>query len=262
MNTDDIKTHYNSAAQNRDTRLKSQSGNVAQFNHRIRERVIARFLKRFAPYSEGIDIGTGTGVWAEILARMTSKVLGVDFAEENIRIASINAEHLGLNERVSYALGNAQTLEHIPSGRHDVAIQISVLQHLPDKAGSIARIEEILSPGGVLVMLVHNRKCVYNRNLRLQQKREKRLSVNEYVSLPELLALVRGVGLEVVEVRHCWLFVNDLVYLGASWPLLRPLAPVRRVAVELLALLDQMLGGSYVLSPLFREIVILARKPD
>lgn len=262
MNTDDIKMHYNSAARNRDTRLKGGACNVAQFNHRIRERVVTRFLKRFAPYTEGIDIGTGTGVWAEILSQMASKVLGVDFAEENIRIASCNAEHLGLNDRVSYALGNAQTLEHIPSGRYDVAIQISVLQHLPDKARSVSRIEEILCPGGALVMLVHNRRCVYNRNLRLQQKRDNRLSVNEYVSLPELLTLVRGAGLQVVEVRHCWLFVNDLVYLGAGRSLLRPLVPVRRVAVELLAFLERMLGGSYFLSPLFREIVILARKPE
>ena len=205
-------------------------------------------------------MGTGTGVWAEVLTEYCDQVVGVDFAEENIWIAEASARESGLSDRLSYQLGDVQRLDGIPDVSFDVAVQISVLQHLPDKAACLTRIHQILNPGGALVLLVHNRDCVYNHNLRSQKKRGGQVSVNEYSTLADLRALLREAGFEVEEMRLTWLFLNDLIFLGSGRAVLRPLAPLRALAMHALAAVDAVLGRWRVCAPLFREIVVLARK--
>lgn len=260
MNTEDIKQHYNRAAENRAARLKSPAMNVSQFNHRLRERILRGFLARVSPRERGVDMGTGTGVWAEVLTEYCANVVGIDFAEENIRVATESAAEQGLGERLSYRVGDAQTLDGIAPSSFDVAMQISVLQHLPDKPACLQRIYETLDTNGALVLLVHNRNCIYNHNLRSQRKRGGQVSVNEYTSLTELRGLVEGAGFQVVEIRHVWLFVNDLLFLGINRPILRPFAPLRRLAAGVLSGLDGALGRCPVFNPLFREMVVLATK--
>ncbi|MCF6284949.1 MAG: class I SAM-dependent methyltransferase [Candidatus Hydrogenedentes bacterium] len=260
MDNDDIKQHYNRAAEKRDERLKSSTINVSQYNHTLRDRVIRDFLTRSSPYEKGIDMGTGTGVWAEVLTEYCGTVVGVDFAEENIRVATTNAKELGLDSRLSYHVGDAQALEGIADEGYDVAVQISVLQHLPDKKACLTRVHEILKPNGTLVLLVHNRNCIYNHNLRSQQKKGGQVSVNEYTSLPDLLALLGEAGFNVTGQRLNWLFLFDLLFLGINRPFLRPFAPVRRLAMAGLSVIENALGRFSICNPLFREIVILAKK--
>lgn len=260
MGTEDVKQHYNRAAKDRKSRLQTGQMNVALHNHRLRERVIRGYLSQAPRARTGIDIGTGTGVWAEVLCEHCDQVIGIDFAEENTRIATESAHELGLESRLRYELGDAQRLDQFAHEQFDVAVQISVLQHLPDPEAALSRIHAILRPGGYLILLVHNRACAYNHNLQVQRKQGKQVSVNEYSTFKELHRQLCSTGFRVVETRLNWLFLNDFLFLGLNRPALRLLSPVRKLAAYILSAADAKLGRIKVCAPLFREIVVLARK--
>ena len=260
MVTQDIKQHYNHVARNRHERLLSKSYNVWQFNHDIRERIIRKFIGGCGPLDRGIDIGTGTGVWAEILSEYCSNVDGIDFAEENIRIASKNAKNLEIDNRLSYSVCDAQTLIGIPDKYYNVATQVSVLQHIPDQNECIRRISNILDTNGYLILLVHNRKCIYNRNLVMQRKSGGQVSVNEYSTLPEIKKILSDSGFDILHVRFSWLFLNDFLFLGKERWYLKPFNPIRLILISAFSQIDLMLGRLCILNIFFREIVLIARK--
>ncbi len=161
----DVKSHYEKAAENRNQRLQTKTPNASRVNHQHRFRIINQLLRKIGPVQNGIDIGTGTGVWAKVLTDNCEKVIGIDFAEQNIKIARSNATENDLSDRFSYTLGDARRLENLSESNFDIATHISVLQHLPDHGQALQRVNDILRKDGYLIILVHNRRCVYDRNL-------------------------------------------------------------------------------------------------
>lgn len=257
---DEVKAHYENAAHNRYERLRSGALNAASANHAVRYRTIDTLLRKVGHFRDGIDIGTGTGVWAEVLCRYCQRAMGIDFAETNIEIARRSADKKGLGKRLSYMLGDAQTLEGLENCSYDVAMQISVLQHLPNRQKSLNRVNEILRESGVFIILVHNQRCIYNRNLNSQRKQGTAPAINEYVTLGEVLCLLKDAGFRVEEVRLCWPFVNDLLLLGLGKRALVPFMPMRKTMLAFGGAISNALSRVQWLNPFFREIVILARK--
>lgn len=257
---ENVRIMYQLMADSRDTRLKETAQNVYKHNHQIRRRVIERFVKKNAPFRKGIDIGTGTGVWAEFLSKYCSDVLGIDFVKENIRIASRNADKLKINRHITYILDDAEQMNHIEDDCYDIAIQVSVFQHLEKKKQALRRVNEILKNGGVFVILVHNSRCIYNLNLRYSLKKGNSIDINEYSTSQEMKAMLSKAGFEVEEIRYAWLFINDFLFLGSNKRFLQPFAPLRIVMIRVVSLLESFLNRFPFLNRFFREIVIMARK--
>ncbi|MCP4541869.1 MAG: class I SAM-dependent methyltransferase [Chloroflexi bacterium] len=255
-----VKQHYEHAAKSRNQRLLSPHLNVAQVNHRVRFRIIDSLLKEIGCVEHGIDIGTGTGVWAEILTRCCATVKGIDFADKNIEIAQNNAAERNLTDCLSYVLGDAQHLEGLADNSFDIATHISVLQHLPDPLQALKRVGDILQPNGHLILLVHNSRCIYNRNRIYQRRHGTMLEINEYETLGGIIKKLRAAGLCIQKVRLCWLFIFDLLMIGSANPYLKLLSPIRKALLIICEEVGSILGRFRCLAPLFREIVILARK--
>lgn len=100
-----------------------------------------------------LDVGCGAGLVAEPLTRMGFTVMGIDLAEENIRIACAHAEAGGL--AVTY---HAAALESLPvEPGYDVITLLEVVEHVPDVGGLIQEAAKRLKPGGILITSTLNR---------------------------------------------------------------------------------------------------------
>ena len=254
-----VQAHYARTASRRDVAWRSGPLTAHGWAHHLRTRVIDSLLQHVPSGGEGLDVGTGTGVWAEHIARRCRRVTGIDFVEENLRIARRNAGVRRLLERVDYVLDDAQRLEQVADSSVDLAIEVSVLQHMPQQAQALQRLGQVIRPGGSLVLLVHNRRCLYNRNLR---SAGGSIAVNDYSDTRQLCDQLREAGFDIEEVRYNWLCLNDLLLRGASRRLLAPLLPVRLGLLATAAGLQRLLGRWRWANRLFREIVVLARRKE
>ncbi len=105
----------------------------------------------FALIKEGdvvVDLGSGAGNDAFVARSVTGangKVIGVDFTEQMITRARLNAEKLKFNN-VEFRLGD---IENIPINDNvaDVVVSNCVFNLVPDKARAFAETYRILKPG-------------------------------------------------------------------------------------------------------------------
>ncbi|MFC1523806.1 class I SAM-dependent methyltransferase [Thermodesulfobacteriota bacterium] len=257
---DQVKSHYERAAENRNNRLLTSKLNAAKVNHQERLKIIDSIFKRIGIVKEGIDIGTGTGVWAEMLLDYCENITGIDFAKENIRISREKAANKNLEKRLTYIEGDAEFLDGINENYFDIATHISVLQHLPNHERALQGVYGVLKKKGQLIILVHNNRCIYNRNLYLQNKRGSITEINKYSTLEEIVYLLETTGFQIKQIRLCWFFVFDLLMIGIENPKLRPVEPFRKVLLAIISNIAGWLGKFQVLNPLFREIIIVAQK--
>ncbi len=255
-----VKSHYERVAKERSDRLENTAWNLARINHSTRAKIIGAFLNKLHGLKKGIDIGTGTGVWAEVLTGHCEQVTGIDFAQQNVVVATENAAKKQLSDRLTYMVDDAVEINTVADNTFDIATQISVLQHLPDQNKAISRVNDILTSQGHLIILVHNRQCIYNRSRNIQRKLGTETAINNFNSPGELTAMLRKNGFEIVAVRFNWLFLLDILSIGVGKPALGFLEPLRRILISLTGIPAIILGRSRIFHRFFREIVILARK--
>ena len=98
------------------------------------------------------DIGCGIGLNALWMAKRVGPsgwVAGVDLSEEQMRIASANAETAGI-KNVLFQQGTA-TQPWLPRGEFDLVYSRFLLCHLMDPVAALEEMSSLLKPGGVLV---------------------------------------------------------------------------------------------------------------
>jgi ubiquinone/menaquinone biosynthesis C-methylase UbiE len=87
-----------------------------------------------------LDVGTGTGRAALLMARAGARVTGVDASEEMLAIARQRASEAGA--AIDFRIGDAHALE-FPDRAFDVAISLRVIMHTPrwaDCVGELCRV--------------------------------------------------------------------------------------------------------------------------
>jgi ubiquinone/menaquinone biosynthesis C-methylase UbiE len=107
-------------------------GPIGELIAAAQARVLADSIARFAGRIEGrkvLDVGTGTGRAALLLAREAAEVVGVDASETMLASARQRATAEGL--AVRFELGDAHALQ-FPDRSFDVAVSLRVLMHTPD----------------------------------------------------------------------------------------------------------------------------------
>jgi tocopherol O-methyltransferase len=109
-------------------------------------------LVEFTPSMRVLDVGCGMGgssVW--LAEHLNAAVAGVTLSEVQAKMASKSAEHLGLRERVSFHLADAQ---HLPFAEEvfDVVWIIECSEHLEDKRSFLGDCSRVLRQGGRLAI--------------------------------------------------------------------------------------------------------------
>lgn len=102
-----------------------------------------------APPARVLDVGSGTGSLAVLLAERGYEVFGVDLAPRMVDRASRKAQDHAVN--VDFSVGDAA--EPPVEGLFDVVLGRHVLWALPDPSSALERWLRLLSPTGVLVLV-------------------------------------------------------------------------------------------------------------
>lgn len=96
-----------------------------------------------------LDVGSGTGSLAVLLARRGYEVVGVDLAPRMVERATHKATDHGVH--VDFRVGDAA--QPPVEGLFDVVLGRHVLWALPDPSSAVQRWMSLLSPAGVLVLV-------------------------------------------------------------------------------------------------------------
>jgi demethylmenaquinone methyltransferase/2-methoxy-6-polyprenyl-1,4-benzoquinol methylase len=104
------------------------------------------------PGSWVLDVATGTGLVARELARKNLRVVGLDQSPSMLRRGAEGARAAGLQDRVRFALGQAQALP-FPDETFDALTFTYLLRYVDDPAATLRELARVLRPGGVMASL-------------------------------------------------------------------------------------------------------------
>ncbi|MGJ3245560.1 MAG: class I SAM-dependent methyltransferase [Elainellaceae cyanobacterium] len=101
----------------------------------------------FRPDMDVLEIGCGTGSTAILHAPYVKHIRAIDFSASMIAIAQGKAEHI---DNVTFEQATIEDLD-IPDQSLDAVLGLSILHLLRDREAAIARVYQMLKPGGVFV---------------------------------------------------------------------------------------------------------------
>jgi len=256
MRKEIVKKHYNEEAKKRNKRLLKDDWSIYKHNYLLRYRIIKEFIENNLPIKKAIDIGTGTGTWSEFLSDYCQEALGIDFASKNISIAQKRAKEKKI-KNCFYVLADAEKMQNPKNNYYDVALQVSVLQHLENKKEALNRVNEILKKKGLFIILVHNKNCIFNLNLQKTKKEKFKLITDQYYSYEEIKNLLELYNFRIIETKFIWLFINDFLKIGSRYTFLNVFK--ERIA-KIIYFFENFINNFSFLNLFFREIIILAQK--
>ena len=108
-------------------------------------------MKRYLPEEKPLkilDMGTGTGYFAILLAKEGHEVTGIDMTPSMIEEAIKTAENAGV--QVSFLVGDAQDTG-LPGANFDAIVTRNLTWTLPDPEKAYREWHRLLKPGGVLM---------------------------------------------------------------------------------------------------------------
>ena len=122
-------------------------------------------IPRFADFSSWngkrvLEIGCGIGTDTMNFARAGAEVTAVDLSDESIAIARDRARVLGLEDRITFYVADAERLrETVPAEPYDLVYSFGVIHHTPHPERVIAEILNLYVHDDTMlkVMLYHRR---------------------------------------------------------------------------------------------------------
>ena len=100
-----------------------------------------------------LDLASGEGFGAAILADTAERVVGIDIDEQTV-------EHSRLNyagERIEFQLGDARDLSRFETDSFDVVIALEMIEHVDDHDRVLREISRVLKADGLLVISTPDR---------------------------------------------------------------------------------------------------------
>ncbi len=140
----------------------------------LSERIQARYPGCRPEDIRVLDVGTGPGFFAIILAEMGYRITAVDYTVSMLEAARRNAGTLG--RRISFRQMNAEALD-FPDGTFDVVVSRNLTWNLPHPENAYSQWNRVLKPGGLLLNFDAN----WYSYLRCETAREAHLQDRENI---------------------------------------------------------------------------------
>ena len=102
-----------------------------------------------------LDLGSGEGFGAALLADTAAAVTGIDIDERTVEHSRANYEAPNLEYRV----GSATDLSAFADGAFDAVVAFEMIEHVAEHERVLAEIARVLAPGGVLAMSTPERRA-------------------------------------------------------------------------------------------------------
>tara|TARA_X000001036_G_scaffold4691_1_gene4234 strand:- start:292 stop:1014 length:723 start_codon:yes stop_codon:yes gene_type:complete len=100
-----------------------------------------------------LDVATGTGALAIDLAQQSSgKIVGIDIAEEMLALGRKKIKHLGIDDRITMKLDDAEQLSFDSNMFDAVSVGFGV-RNFDNLNQGLSELYRVLKPGGQLVIL-------------------------------------------------------------------------------------------------------------
>ncbi len=164
--------------------------------YRERRCLLHRRVRDMAP-GRAMDVGAAGGGNTRVLESLGWHVLALEFTAEGVAVA---------RERgLQVVRGDAQHLP-VADASLDLVTALDVLEHLPDDERAAREIHRVLRPGGTLLAAVPV-------DQRLWSEHDVAVGHVRRYDRRELLALLGGAGLEIVEARSWMVLLRPLVAL-------------------------------------------------
>lgn len=103
----------------------------------------------FRPDWSVFEFGCGTGSTAIVHAPYVKEILATDISGEMLSIAQGKARNAGV-ENIRFQQGTLDSLE-LPPESFNAVLGLNILHLLEDAQAAIARVSELLKPGGIFV---------------------------------------------------------------------------------------------------------------
>jgi len=177
---------------------------LPEFQDRLR--VWRGVLERHAPRGGlALDMGCGTGVFSFQLAKLGSRVVGVDGGDE--MVAFCERQRIENNvENVRFFQGRLPHIDETGLSGADLVVSSSVVEYVDDLDGTLALFARLLRPGGTLVISMPNATSLsrtYQRlKYRLKQHSDVYGLIKHYSSPRRLSKRLRRHGLTLLETHY------------------------------------------------------------
>ena len=122
--------------------------------------VWTRLFERYITATDQvIDLGCGSGIFSNYLARKGCVVTGIDGSEAMIALC----RRKRTSTRVQFAVGTLplKTLTQFPL--QDVVVMSSILEYLSDMNGMLKQARLLLKPDGLLLISIPNQQSLYRK---------------------------------------------------------------------------------------------------
>ena len=105
-----------------------------------------------------LEIGCGIGTDTINFARNGARVTAVELSQKSLDLAQRRAQVFGLQDRIRFIQGNAEELQNfLAAETFDLVYSFGVIHHSPHPERILKRIQDYLSAGGTLKIMVYNR---------------------------------------------------------------------------------------------------------
>ncbi|MCK4912417.1 MAG: class I SAM-dependent methyltransferase, partial [Candidatus Omnitrophica bacterium] len=102
-------------------------------------------------YGDILEVGTGKGYLAAILAKEGHEFISLDISEEEQKLARLHLKHLKLEEKVDFRIGNAENLSFADKS-FDIVISSHVVHHLNHPFKVIGEFIRVISYEGKIIL--------------------------------------------------------------------------------------------------------------
>jgi O-antigen biosynthesis protein len=118
------------------------------------------FSEQFVTGKVVVDLGSGEGYGAKILAGRARRVIGVELDSLSVAHSRLHYE----SQNLSFVEGSVLRLDQLEDDSVDVAVCFEVIEHLSSHEQLLSEVARVLRSDGLLIMSTPDRE-VYNREL-------------------------------------------------------------------------------------------------
>lgn len=147
LNTDNKQVYTGYADKIFDKRFNSVNP-LRRYAHQAQYQSV---INQIPAGSSVIDVGCGEGVLSCLLAAKGFKVTGVDLSEPNIVAANKLAKEMGVENNVTFAVGDAENVA-FPDKSFDVVVSSHVLEHLPHFDKGLAEVFRLAKSEAIIAL--------------------------------------------------------------------------------------------------------------
>jgi SAM-dependent methyltransferase len=146
-----------------------------------------------------LDLGSGEGFGAAILAQSAEEVIGLDVDPRTVEHSQLNYARDGL----SFSVGSATDLSRFPADSFGAVVAFEMIEHLDDHRSVLSEVARVLADDGILVISTPDRRLYTEASGARNEFHVHELSLDELSALlGEYFASYRLWGQQLITGSH------------------------------------------------------------